>query len=281
MDINLSLRAIRSDIYLIASRSKVSKDTRLWTPHLEHLIHKYMARAKRETYQRQQYIDPTWIQDLGIYTVTGLDSAEELSVECVGLQLGKVILPRVLSLPEDKGVARLAGTSQQKTFYPINFERFFDLDRTSMRARFNHFFRVGNAFYFDPNPHEIRVALVLDNPMDGTYFDNTIQNFIAHDTSYTVSGGTIVYNGATLQPGAVFTGSVNANTYTGAGNVYLTVQRRKMTEDDPYPATFQLADFVSMMILTKELGIEHKEVADIKNDNADQLTVLQNNNGGA
>jgi hypothetical protein len=270
----MTLRELRSDIELIAEKSKVSKDHRLERPHLNFLIHKYAARSKRESFQRQGYIDPVWIQNLGIRTLTPVDSGEELPGYCSGITLGKVVLPRILSLPDDKGVVRVSGTSQHSTYYGISIERFFDLDRTSLRAKIPYYMRSGDDFYLYPTPNKAHFRFVLDNPMDGDFFDNTLQQKIQEDLEYEVSEGAVTYDGTNYVAGDTFIGQL-ATTWSGPGKVFFKDKRRPMTEDDPYPMTFQGGEYVSMMILTKELNIEERKIADIKNDNTNQQTIIE------
>ena len=64
-------------------------------------------------------------------------------------------------------------------------------------------------------------------------------------------------------------------TYTGQGRVYFKAMRRPMKENDPYPVSFIVARAIVDNILTRELEIESKKIADIRNDNADQLSLTQ------
>jgi hypothetical protein len=271
----MTLREIRSDILLLAQHSKVSKDRRIWEPHIDFLIHKHRETAIAETYFKTREIDPTWIQDLGVKQLNVLSTAEEIEIGCDDRQLAKVILPAIVPMMRDNGVIRVSGSSREKTYYDISVERFFDLDRTSLRAKFNYYFRVGLAFYLAPPPTEAHFALVLSNPMEGFFFDNTIQNIILPGKTYLVKEGAITYNGITYQQGTTFLGAFPLSIYTGNGKVYFDQMRRPMTEDDPYPCSLLLAQQIVLNILTQDLAIEAKSVADLKNDNADQLSLMQ------
>ena len=274
----MTLREIRSDILLIAQHSKVSKDKRLWEPHMDWMIHKYRAVGIRENYQKEGLIDPNWIQDLGIKKLNIIDAGEEVSIACSDRQLGKVILPKVLPLKNHNGVIRVSGSSREKTYYDIDVERFFDLDPSSLRAKFNYYFRIGDAFYLTPPPQEAHFALILDNPMDGYFFDNTQQTVIRPQTNYTVVDGAVTYNGTIYAQGNTFIGVFNVPSFTGNGTVHFAQERRPITEDDTYPISFSLAEFIVTNVLMRDLEIESKKVADIKNDNADQLSMMQQGN---
>ncbi len=273
--IAISLKDIRSDILLIASHSKVSKDRRFWNDHLDFMIHKHRAIVINEVYNQSKIIDPIWIQDLGNKKVTPLDSAEEVSIGCVGWTFGKVVLPRVMPLMNYAGEYRVASISHQKSYYRRDISFFMELDPKSLQARFETYFRIGDAFYLHPAPQQASFRLILDNPMQGDFFDNTIQNAIEPDLEYVVTDGTIRYNGVTLAPGTTFTGTYNEPTYTGAGKVYFKDKRRPLRETDPYPVSFMVARAIVDNILTRELEIEAKKIADIRNDNADQLSLVQ------
>ncbi|MBP8113802.1 MAG: hypothetical protein KAY50_00525 [Chitinophagaceae bacterium] len=271
----MTLRDIRSDILLIAQHSKVSKDRRLWESHIDFLIHKYRETAINEVYTKTGIIDPIWIQDLGVMQMDVIDAAEEVQVACAGRQLGKAMLPAILPLRGNNGVIRVSGSSRDKTYYDIDVERFFDLDPTSLRSKFNYYFRIGQSFYLSPAPNEAHFALILSNPMDGFFFDNTIQRIIKPEMIYRVSDGSVTYNGVTYAAGAIFTGVPFITVYTGNGTVYFDKMRRPMTEDDSYPCSFLIAQMIVLNVLTKDLGLEAKAVADLKNDNADQLSLMQ------
>ena len=271
----ISLKDIRSDIILIASHSKVSKDRRFWNDHIDFMIHKHRAMVINEVFNQTKMIDPIWIQDLGNRNVTTIDSAEEVSIGCVGWTFGKVVLPRVMPLADNAGEVRVASTSHQKTYYRREIAFFLELDPKSLQAKFDTYFRIGDAFYLHPAPSEASFRLILDNPMQGDFFDNTVQNFIEPDLEYAVSDGVVRYNGTNYAPGSTFTGVFEQRTYTGQGRVYFKAMRRPMNENDPYPVSFIVARAIVDNILTRELEIESKKIADIRNDNADQLSLTQ------
>ena len=277
----MTLKEIRDDILLIAQHSKVSKDSRFWDHHIDYLIHKYRSRLIHKTYQEEGLIDPVWIQDLGVKMLDVIDSSEDPSLGgCSATRLGKVVLPAVLPLKNHNGVVRVSGSSREKSYYQITVERFFDMDPSSLKAKMSYYFRVGNAFYLNPAPTEAHFALILDNPMEGFFYDNTIQREIKEGTKYRVSSGSIIYNGIRYTVNTVFSGVNSITSYSGAGIVYFDLMRRPMTDADQYPVTFNQAEFISNAILTRDLDLEYKRISDIKNDNADQVTLMQQAPGG-
>ncbi len=87
----------------------------------------------------------------------------------------------------------------------------------------------------------------------------------------------VVYNGVVQAPGTTFTGIGGIATYQGTGTVKHDVQKRRMTQDDEYPVSVNLASRIVMLLLTRELALEERKVADIVNDAQDQLKTTSTN----
>jgi len=271
-----SFRDLQSDILLILSKSKLSKDFRIRERHIRFLINQYRSVAIRDQYKKTFQIEPTWLQDFGKVIFTPINSADDPAIPTTSLNLGKFTIPTPVSLPNDKGVFRVASTSKQKTYYPIEMPRFFELVEGSNRANFCYWFRVGNALYTSPCADQGNVVLILDNPLDGySFFTENVQTGnLLIGIQYVVTDGQIIHNTIPYIIGQTF---VAVNTvFTGNGTVQYVNKKIPRTIDDPYPMSLTMAEFVIIKILTQEFKLEKQEIADIKNDSSDQLTVLQN-----
>lgn len=271
----MNLYELRSDIKLLAEMLKLSKDTRFRDPHIDFMIREHRARGIREEYARNLWIDSTWLQDFGALTITPVNSADDPSINCTSLQLGKITLPTVVSLPGDKGVYRIAHSSKQKRYYYIDGDRFFSLVKGSVTAQFEYYFKWQNAFYVSPCA-DVNAVLILDDPMEGYVLLTEIvaQDSLTIGVGYTVYDNQIIHNSIAYNPGATFI-AVNKN-YSGTGYVKHTIQKRRMTDRDPYPMSQTLTEFVVMKIFTEDFQFSNQQVADIMADGQDEL-ILQRN----
>lgn len=261
---------------LLGEMLKLSKDSRLRGPHIDFLIREHRARAIREEYARNKYIDPSWIQDFGRITVTPVNTGDDPSVPYTSVKLGKITMPQVVSLPLDKGVYRVGHTSKFDRYYYIEADRFFSLVEGSITSKFDYYFRIGTSFYLSPCTTEINIMLILDNPLDGVVLltENVSQTGLTIGTSYTVYDAQVIHNSVAYLPGTSFT-AVNT-TYSGNGTVKYTTQKRAMTDRDPYPMSLTLAEYIVEMIFVKDFQFSKQTVADVINDGQDQLALYQN-----
>lgn len=272
----MNLYQLRSDIQLLGEMLKLSKDTRLIDDHIDFLIHEHRARAIREEFARNKYIDPSWVQDFGKVTVTPVFSGDDPGITMGSVKLGKITMPQVVSLPLDKGVYRVGHTSKFDRYYYIEADRFFSLVPDSITAKFAYYFRVGTAFYLSPCTSEANLMLILDNPMDGVVLltEKVAQDDLTIGVSYTVYQAQIVSNSVAYNQGSVFTAT--ATTYTGAGYVKYTTQKRAITDRDPYPMSLTMFEYIVMKIFTEDFFFSRQAVADAINDAQDQLIINQN-----
>jgi hypothetical protein len=272
----MTLYELRSDIQLLAQGLKLSKDSRFLPRHIDFMIREHRSRGIREEFARNGYIDPSWLQDFGQTTVTPVNSGDDPLIPYTSKKLGKITMPAVVSLPQDKGVYRVAYASKMKRYYYCEQDYFFSLVKGSVTTDFDYYFRVGTAFYLSPCTDRANLVLILDDPMDGYVLltERVAQDGLTIGVNYTVFDTQITHNATAYYPGQTFT-AVNKN-YTGNGYVMYTNQKRKMTDRDPYPMSLTLFEFIVMMIFTQDLKYSSEQIADIINDSQDQLIVLQN-----
>ncbi len=271
---------IRSDLVLLLSKSVQTKNSRINTSQLEqYMIPEKRARGIREESHRksadgcQDVTDP-----MGRMLVTPVTSGDDPNVPQTCKEVGKVILPGVVSLPEDRGIYRISSSSRKDVYYPIESSRFWDIPSENVRAKFKYYSRIGRALYLRPAPTEINAQLILDNPMDGFVLltHNVQPGELTIGDSFTVVLGSVVHNSITYSATGTNTFVAVNENFTGTGTVQYTLQKRRMTNKDPYPLSFTLTDYIIMKILTQDFKIEESNVADVINDAKDQLVALQN-----
>lgn len=265
---------------LIAQMLRLSKDSPLEDSWIDFVVYTHRARGIREEFARSGGdVDPSWLQDFGRVTVTKINSADDPSITYTSKSLGKVSLPVVVSLPEDKGVYRIANSSKLKRYFYSTEDEFFSKVSGSVTTDFfNYYFRKGTAYYFSDAPKEISATLILEDPMEGFVLltEKVGQSDLEVGESYTVYFQQIIHNSVAYNVGASFTAV--ATTYTGTGYVKFTTQKRAMRETDPYPMGATLLEYVLIKIFTVEFGIAKSTVVDIINDAAVQEQLNQSAN---
>lgn len=273
----MNLFNYRSDVELVLKKSKITKDSRISERHIEFLIHKYRADFIRDNFNRYRQINPSWVQILWQKNVRSINSSEDPLVQCTGVTFGKVTLPSdVVHLLNNSGIISVLSYSGQKIYGEIPLASVQLLPPDSVEHKLGFFFRIGTHLYVS-NPRPIQIHLIAENPMVIPIKQNTYvgSGYLEIGTSYTVIEGNVNHNGQTYYQGNQFT-AVNTD-YTGNGLVIPSQDSRPMTDHDPYPMDLSMFSQVSMAIWTREYKIEQSEIADIKNDNVDQLLALQKN----
>lgn len=273
----MTLRELRSDIMLIYERLKLSKDKRLLEKHCEFLIHKYRAAVINDDYKANRQIDPATLQDFGLVEFTKVHSSDDPAVPYGTNYFGKLTIPQVVTLPDDRGVYRVASSSKMCEHYPLMPPMFFAVPEGSIAALSRYYTRINNAIYIDHYAKEGNVILILDNPMNGFVLltEWVTSGNIKPGVSYTVQSGQVVYNGSSYNINTSFVGVAGITTFTGTGTLKHTIQKRAMTIDDNYPLSFKMAERVLVTMFYQEFKIEASQITDIRNDSQDQLTVMQ------
>lgn len=272
----MTLKEIRSDILLVGQNLKLSKDTRLESRHIDFLIHKHRARGIREEYDRNLFIDPTWVQDYGNTDVTIVNSSDDPSVELTSRCVSKVTLPDIVSLADDRGVHRISTPSRLTDFYRTTEENYYRFIPGQVELKFNYWWRIGDAHYLSTKETQVRPFLILGNPMDGFVLQTewVASTDLTVGQSYTVYLTQIIHNSVAYNPGQSFTAATTS--YTGNGKVKFTNMKRAMTENDPYPMGRTLLEYVMMKIFSEEFNIAKQQVGDVISDAQDKTLALQN-----
>ncbi len=272
-----TLRNFRSDVMLIYERLKLSKNKRLTEEYAQFLIHKYRAAIINDDFKANRQIDPATLQDFGRVLFTNVLSSDDPNIPYGSVTYGKLTIPQVVTLPDDRGVYHVASSSKLCQHFPLMPPMFFNVPHGSVASLSRYYTRINTALYIDHYAPEGNVILILDNPMDGVVLlTEFIQSGnIETGVSYTVQSGQVVYNGVGYNINQTFTGVVGVTTFTGTGTVKYTTQKRAMTIDDNYPLSLKMFERVLIMMFYQEFKIEQQQVTDIRNDGQDQLTVAQ------
>jgi hypothetical protein len=273
-----NLRQLIYDCITVLSRGKYTDDSRLDDDKdgfLAYKIREKRAQEIRSSYDKIKMIDPVWLQDYGIVNVTEVNTADDVTATLCNCKLGKITLPRVISLTgnqsqaPDLGVYSVRSSCGTHEYYYKalpQLQYFIDDD---VRSHFKYYSRVMDSLYIKPYAKQVRPMLILENPLDGYVNDteNKASGNLVVGTSYTVYGAQVVHNGIGYAPAATFT-AVNT-LFTGNGQVRLTTPRRQMTDLDPYPIGQDMADRIVLRILTEDCQIEKSQIASGENKSDD------------
>ena len=282
----MTLREIVFDLITILTKAGFTDDSRLDEDYLGYKANEKRAKAIRDSYRRNKFIDPVWLQDFGVFDLTEVNKADDktFSEECT-CKISKATLPAIVSLLDgqsthvDLGINSLRSVCGTKEYHFEGYNRLYtllNLPEDNIALKFKYFTRVQNAIYVAPSVDKLRGIFILENPLDGFVrnTENILSGNLVTGTVYEVTEGQIVHNALGHNKGQTFT-AVNAN-FTGSGKVQLVNQKRAMTDEDPYPVSFTMMEEIILKILTQEFNIEKGVIADIRNDSIDQLEILGN-----
>lgn len=260
---------------------KLSKDSTANFPYLLNLVARKRSKQIGEYYDRTGgIIDPTWIQMALITNATPVSYHDTPNVPATCEKVAMFDIPSVIRLPEDRGLYRVAKPNMVSEYYPVTLDMFFGYDKSVQQFKENLRYRVGQKVYAHPYFDQFVVHLILSDPMDGYVYDTgyKFSGMLITGDDYTPAGqyvvveGSIEHNGVTYNNGDEFTAV--SSTFTGYGKVKAKDQVRKITLDDEYPMSLDMANTVILRILSEDFNVSSKQVSDIVNDSQDQLNVL-------
>lgn len=271
----MTLREGRSDLELLLQKMQLSKDFRVTRRHLQHLYARSRAVQIAEKYNKNNQVEPEWLQHLTREFPTRIYSGDDPEINWGSMELGKLTIPQVVGLQNDMGVFRVSSSSDRCEYYPIPVARFYGLVPETVKSNFNFYFRINTSLFFYPYTKEASLSIIADDPMQVPVLltENVKNGNLEIGIKYIVSEGAITHNGTNYTVGKTFTAV--GPTWTLAGKVKYLNKKRAMTIDDPYPCSLNMSQAIIFSILTKDFQIEAQVVADAKNDGADQAILNQ------
>jgi hypothetical protein len=266
------------DIITILTKSNITNDERFGEAIISSKINNYRAQKIIRDWNANKHINPVYLQDFGVDNV---NSADDPAISHTSLCFGKVTLPPVVTFYDsslfDKGVWRVASSSKQKRYAPVTMDKLMLMIALNdwTLNHYHYYLRIGNALYLYPYVNQVNYVLVCENPFDGYVFrtEKIYSGELINGENYTVESGSIIYNGTNYSFGATFTANA-VGIFTGTGVVKFTTKKRRLTWDDEYPVSREIAQEIIIDILTKDYNIERQQVADITNDAMDEMKVM-------
>lgn len=273
-------REIVSGLESIVQRFKLSQDVNVSRPHLFHLL--AIKRAKQiEEYTRElgAAIDPSWVQRMGVVKVTKTSRVDDPEVPDSCESIGRVSIPSVVRLYDDKGVYRVATPGQVRQYSRIPFEQFMNMDSSVEQFNYDLWWREEtNVLKIHPFTEELNLYLILHNPFDGYVIktdwvksgDLIVEDDYVMAESYEVFEGLVTHDGVDYLPGQIFEAS--KSTFTGPGKVKLKDRKRKLNLDDPYPIDGATLNTITMRIMIEDFRLSKEQVLDLQNDKTNATT---------
>jgi len=167
---------------------QTTDDNRVRDEFLMSKIHTYRSGFIQEDFSRNRFLNPVWLQDLKKLSATKVNSADDPSIADTSISLGKVTLPNIVSLPEDIGLFRVAGSSKHKVFTPVGMNYFYlliDIDPTTAINQMIYY-RTGNSIYLYPYNTECNAVAILGNPLEGYLIENNVKRNLKWTDKYPI-----------------------------------------------------------------------------------------------
>lgn len=213
-----------------------------------HKINQYRAVHIVQQYALTNEIDPIWLQRVLKFSYEKVTAADDPSITYNSITLGKAILPTVVSLPEDIGTYRIAGSGAILQFEPCDFNRLMmkaEIGEES-HGEYGYYAKLGNIVYEFPYIMEGSAVIVAANPME------------------------IVINNP--DPDIPAVGSLGDPTYIPA---IIAPATRNLRMDDEYPLDPLLAQRAILDLLTKDMQLADGVITDIINDSQREFKIMK------
>lgn len=272
----MTKKQIIDSIFEIATKFSRTDESRYDEDWLSYKIDSVAAELKIAQYLKTNILDQTWLGDGGLITFHKVNSADDISISYSDMTVGKAFIPQTISFVnkdgnQDLGIYYLIDPNAKTQYYPRRMSLWGYTPEDHTNNLFRSYWRINTSLYIDKYAEKLRLLAFFVNPEDGKLIESTpiASGSIASGTVYVVKFNQVVYNGVVYSANSTFTGVGGVTTFTGTGTVYLNSQVRAYRDTDPYPASAEMIRQIELEILTKEFGIEMKEVADNANDSKD------------
>lgn len=180
----MKLQELVYDIRYVLRQTK--DDSRIRDEFLMSKAHTYRSGFIQEDFSKNRFLNPVWLQDLKKLSTTKISSADDPSIADTSISLGKVTLPNLVSLPEDIGLFRVAGSSKQAVYTPVGMNYLYlllDIDpNTALNQRL--YYRIGNDILLYPYQTECNVVAILGNPLEGYTIESGVKRNLKWTDQY-------------------------------------------------------------------------------------------------
>jgi len=254
-------RELKFDILRLLQNSKLVDDSRLSQRHIGAKIHQYRADGIQKRYELKGEIEPIWLQNLGT--------------------------PAVKTRTTTTSTVAATTSSETARKIPITIETI-----TTPAKSYVEFTKINSAD--DPLVQgcdcilgKLRIPEIVSLPgSKGSTHDKGIyrvsmasRQIPYHPTTINRFYGFVHGSHRSMQNYYWKIGNdLYIHPYKKKGNIILILDNpldAGITQDDPYPISYTLVEFIIMKLLTQDFNIEAKMAADAKNDAADTMIAMQ------
>lgn len=262
----MTLKEITFDILRLLQKSKLVDDSRLSDRQIQYKINQYRASGIRETFMQTGEIEPIWIQSLGAEAVTETTYGVGIPIEPPKEEQGTTP-----TLPGE--ITATTTTTTSATSY-VTFSKVNSADDANLQGCDCI---IGK--YVMPEIvslpgkrgsfHDRGIFRVSQASRQIPYFPTSINRFYS------------LVNGSYRAKHNYYwkiQNNLYAHPYKQKMSLLLILDNpldAGITEDDPYPISNTMLEYIVMKILTQDFNIEAKVAADLRNDAADALIALQ------
>ena len=151
-------------------------------------INNYRAAFIQEQYMITGDINPSWLQRYPVFNLEKVRSSDDPTIKWGSLNLGKFVLPPLISLPFDQGLYQFFGASRTKPFSTSDFVTM--VYRASLGEDIppgsGFVARMGNDVYVYPFVMKGQAYIIAVNPMDVQVSDNGVLREMRADDDYPI-----------------------------------------------------------------------------------------------
>lgn len=273
---SITKKQIIDSITIQATRSSPTDERRLDEDWIGYLVDKVAAELKVAQYLKTGILDPQWLLPFGQVTFHKVNIADDPNITFCDCEIGKAYIPQVISFiskdgNQDHGIYHALSVCGKYQYYPRRMSLWGYTPSDHISQKFKSYWRVNTAMYINEYVEKLRLFGFPITPEDAKLVQSEpiASGSIVAGTTYVVKWGQIVYNNIPRPANSTFTGVSGVTTFTGQGKVYLNSQAIAYRDTDPYPASAEMIRAIELEVLTKELQIEMKFPADVRNDSKD------------
>lgn len=154
-------------------------------------INLYRAVFIQEYYAKTGEVDPSWVQQYPVFNFIKSYSSDDPGITSGSINIGKFLLPPIVSLPDDIGLYQVFGVARA---VPLSRT---DIATMIYRAGIQEdlpfgsgfFTRQGNMLYVYPYIMKGQISIIAVNPMDIPYNDNGTIRAMTYSDNYPVDPG--------------------------------------------------------------------------------------------
>lgn len=273
---------ITDDIFNVLTKFGATQDQRYDKTWIAYKRDQIRVQLIELEFKQRFSTNPSWYQDLNLIQFTPVTASDIDYGICGSCPVSKAIVPETIPLfnpnaQNEEDSLRLISPCGTKQFY---FKQLDVLKQIPSEHPFNkycYYWKIGNQIFVNKYVNQLRGLAVLQNPSDAGSINNTIisSGSLIVGQTFQVINYQIVHNNLGYNPGQTFV-AVNPN-YTGNGAVILATV--KLPYDDKtsnYPVSIDMARQITLEILTKEFGLEEKQISAFKNEYGETNSQITN-----